>query len=175
LKEWWINTPEPFALGETGDIHLHYSDEIELSEPKFTVRLPDGTEQVLSANKMSGKGAGFTTSYTPSAPGNHHLTVKRETPNGSVFLKHLIHVPQTAKELATTKAKPQTLTELARITGGSMHANNSNHDWVNELATIETNVIHFRDRSLWDRWWVLLILVLLLSAGWYLRRKWGFA
>jgi hypothetical protein len=71
--------------------------------------------------------------------------------------------------------RPGLLREVADATGGRFARVT---DRLPDLPLAAAEVVEVgrrEDHPLWDRWWALALLALLVGAEWTLRRRWGHA
>ena len=76
-------------------------------------------------------------------------------------------------EYQRTTADRQLLYKIARASGGALVPADSLGELAQSLQFADRVVTHKRDLALWQRWPLLLLLVLTLSAEWYLRKRKG--
>jgi len=172
-----IQLPKRCVASITAPVTITYSEHFQPSgPPTLTVTSPNGVKDKLSVTSNTASNyASFLSSFVPSSPGKHMLTLRTETTDGPAFYKQLVYVSEVGQELSSTKAKPDTLKQLSAITGGKVIRMHKGDAWVDLFSQWEHQVTRYQDRSIWDRWWALLILITLLSLDWFMRRRWGFA
>ena len=79
------------------------------------------------------------------------------------------------RELENPVASPAVMKNLAEVTGGRALLPEELPSLISELARKKetlVDVIRIR-RSLYDQWPVFITFILLLTAEWFLRKKWG--
>jgi hypothetical protein len=81
------------------------------------------------------------------------------------------------RELVDLRARPELMSELARLSGGkSLTLATTPEPQVSDLfGTPPPETVETRRRPLWDRWWWLGAILVLLSAEWAVRRLNGMA
>jgi uncharacterized membrane protein len=80
------------------------------------------------------------------------------------------------REMADLRAKPELMSELARISGGKTFAlTSSSLQDVQAFAAPPPATIEYRHNPLWDKWWWLGVVLLLLTIEWSVRRLTGMA
>jgi len=155
--------------------------------------LPDGARRPLSLvrqeNQMTGsfrdtqipgdyaievtatkKGSGvFSTEEKPgqSAP-------NEKTPD-PFLLRARFLVSQQDLELDNASADAATMESLAAMTGGQSLAPEQLSDLIKILSekTAALEIQQETKKTFWDTWPFFLMIVLLLSFDWYLRKRWG--
>ena len=115
--------------------------------------------------------------FAPPAPGAYKLlgSAKRgEQDLGKG--EDAVAVRAVGPELSDASVRPRLLEEIARITGGRTYsaADGALPDDVPLLDPPVVEVGRAKDRPLWDRWYFLAALVLLLGGEWFLRRRFGY-
>ncbi len=81
------------------------------------------------------------------------------------------------REMADLRAKPELLANLARISGGKMFSlsDKSSVQLSTVFGTPPPVNLEYRHTPLWDRWWWLGLILLLLTVEWSVRRLSGMA
>jgi hypothetical protein len=70
--------------------------------------------------------------------------------------------------------RPKLLRAIARITGGSVHTLPASS--FPDLSFVDPKVVEVgrkKNVDLWDRWWLLAVLIGAAALEWALRRRWG--
>ncbi|MBC7964476.1 MAG: hypothetical protein H7Z17_01020 [Fuerstia sp.] len=118
------------------------------------------------------RGAGqYAASFRPPAPGTYRISVP--VPESSDVLQASIDVVLPNLESQNPTLNTELLTSLTRDTDGRYLA-------VSELATLPTLlpdqsqpvVVDEQLRTLWDRRWLMFLMVGLLAFEWIMRRVW---
>jgi hypothetical protein len=80
------------------------------------------------------------------------------------------------REMADLRSKPDLMGELARISGGSTLSLSDNSSQLSTVfGTPPPAIVEYRHTPLWDKWWCLGLIVLLLTIEWSIRRLTGMA
>ncbi len=141
---------------------------------ELEVVLPDKSRQPLQA---VGEGDHVKASFRETlSPGDYEIKVTAShdgQPLGSARGRFLVF--EQDLELDNAAADLATLEALAATTGGKAMAPEQLPELVQQLAqqTEELEVRQLTKTSLWDRWAFFLVLVGVLGAEWYLRKRWG--
>jgi hypothetical protein len=88
-----------------------------------------------------------------------------------LFARALVNVVPDAREHASTAANRDLMAELARIGRGRLLVDDP-EAWSVEVDRLGSRIIEYGRRALWDRWWVMGLLLVLLTTEWGLRRRW---
>ncbi len=129
---------------------------------------------LLMPDRLHGdsRGAGqYVASFRPPAPGSYRISVP--VPESSDVLQASIDVVLPNLESQNPTLNTELLTSLTRDTQGRYLA-------VSELATLPTLlpdqsqpvVVDEQLRTLWDRRWLMFLMVGLLAFEWIMRRVW---
>ena len=113
------------------------------------------------------------TRYTPTEEGAYRVTATAALEGGDIDDRDVFVVAPDPVELRETSARRDTMAALAKAGGGELRALG---DGLEKLARTEPKVVKVnrrRDVPVWASAWLLLLGVLLPSAEWYLRRRWG--
>lgn len=114
--------------------------------------------------------------FAPPAPGPYKLKAtarKAEVELGQG--EDAVAVRAVGPELSDASVRSELLEQVARATGGQ--AFRLPLEGLPELPLLEPPVVEVgrsKDQPLWDRWYSLLVLVGLLGAEWFLRRRFGY-
>ncbi|MDH3584330.1 MAG: hypothetical protein OER86_08960, partial [Phycisphaerae bacterium] len=63
------------------------------------------------------------------------------------------------------------MAELAQIGGGRLLGDDPSA-WSVEVDRRGSRILEYSRRAVWNRWWVMALLLALLTAEWGLRRRW---
>ena len=134
---------------------------------------PDGRREQLALGAWNQAGTRWAIELTPQAEGSYQ--VELEAPGAApAQLERRFNVASVDAERLQTGARPEWLRMLARETGGEM-LDPRRPDRLPDLldlqqAALETPVAPV---LIWDRAWVMLILLALLGLEWILRKSGG--
>lgn len=109
--------------------------------------------------------------YVPSKPGRYRARVS--LPDGSEQSARFI-VFEENREAVEVAADRTYLKKLAESSGGRMLEAAEVQPFIASLKeSLRPGEARHRLVSLWDRAWVLYLILSLLALDWYLRRRWG--
>ncbi len=113
--------------------------------------------------------------FLPAAEGFYTATVAADLDGESLTEEIMFSVLQDTAEFEKPLVNETLLKKISEITGGKYHFLNGEDDlsayrFANPNVQIKSRSWSF---SLWDNWWVYGMVVGLLVADWYLRRKSG--
>jgi uncharacterized membrane protein len=150
-----------------------------LAEADFEVQVerPDGS---LVAVRPTRRGAEAVGSFADTAtPGDYRITVAARSGGESVGTATArFSVSDQDVELDQPAAEPMLLGSLAKLTANSGGVGLAPEELPDLLARLKDQAQKFEEEvvetiTLWDRWPTLLAFTGLLSAEWYLRKRWG--
>ena len=129
---------------------------------------PDGTISEISLAAEEDKPGRFVGRLLAQTPGEHRLQLM--LPDGAVIERRFT-VTAPDLEFEEVRVDLPLLTSLAEKTGGQVVS----IDRIDEIPAqlndaSETIVSNSTPRALWDRAWVILIVIALLSAEWLIRK-----
>lgn len=188
---WLVRDPDLTTLTVTAE-----PATVEPGRPVGAVvqsRLPDyqpaaGAEvRVELIDVSTGRPVGLQTATTgqdgtarvefpPPAPGPYKLLATAS--RGGVDLgkaDDALAVRAVGPELSDASVRPKLLEQLAQVTGGKFFELPLGS--LPELPLLDPPLVEVgrsKDRPLWDRWEVLIALIALLGAEWFLRRRFGY-
>jgi hypothetical protein len=88
--------------------------------------------------------------------------------------ERVFHVGGSSREFADPRLNEGVLTRLAASSGGRYLRTDQAGELADLLTSASPQVLAPVQRDLWDRPWILVVVILLLSVEWTLRRRWGF-
>ncbi len=147
-----------------------------LRDARFEARLigPDGTDQPLDLVRQDAEMQGSIRDAKAAGDYAIEVTAMHDgQPLGSARARFLVF--EQDLELDNPGADVVTMQSLASLTGGESLAPEELPALIRRLATETEDLLVEREtkRSLWDTWSTFLLLVGLLSAEWFLRKRWG--
>ena len=83
-------------------------------------------------------------------------------------------VRATSPEMVSPAPRPKLLRAIAKLTGGSVHTLPAST--FPNLSFVDPKVVEVgrkKNVDLWDRWWLLAVLIGAAALEWALRRRWG--
>ena len=119
------------------------------------------------------RGESFVAEAGPFAPGTYTVTLKNNV-GKPAELSSSIEVVSASVEKRELSADPETMRQLAEISGGAVIV-------ANDVARLPEIVrrweaareLSHQRQSVWDRWWIMAGIFGLLGAEWWLRRREG--
>jgi hypothetical protein len=145
--------------------------------PEITLTQPDGKTVSIVPAKADGNAADFTATFRPTLPGEYIATMpplngtERSVPASASFT-----VYPGQEEDANRTADPALMQQIAAASGGQALTPADLSSLPERVRAVELASRQTEDaRSLWDRGWVLALLVGALGAEWLLRRRIGLA
>jgi len=115
--------------------------------------------------------------FPPPAPGPYKLlgsAKKGETDLGQG--EDAVAVRAVGPELSDASVRPELMAQIAKVTGGKAYRLQEVSGFP-EVPLLDPPVVEVgraKDQPLWDRWYYLLVLVALLGAEWFARRRFGY-
>jgi uncharacterized membrane protein len=183
-EQVWVRLDQRrYQQGSRVDFTLGAEDEQgqPLADASFEVRIekPDGTVAPVVVTR---RGAGAAGSFADTAaPGDYRITVTARDGGESVGTATArFSVSDQDVELDQPAAEPTLLASLAGLTAESGGAGLAPEELPDLLERLKAQAAEFEEEivetiTLWDRWPPLVAFVGLLSAEWFLRKKWGMA
>ena len=119
------------------------------------------------------RGESFIAEAGPFAPGTYQVSLKNNVGKPAELLQS-IEVVSSSVEKRELSADPETMRQLAEISGGAVVT-------AKDVARLPEIVrrwdaareLSHRRHPAWDRWWLLAGVFALLGAEWWLRRREG--
>lgn len=188
---WLVRDPDLTTLSVTADpssvepgkpvgvvVVARLPDYTPAAGAKVVVELSDANTAQLVATQTvtAGDDGTLRVEFAPPPPGAYKVkavATKDDKPLGEGT--DAVAVRSVGPELADARVNATLLEELARATGGAFF------DSLNfSLADVPlreppmVEVGRSRDEPVWDRWYWLTLLILVLGAEWAVRRRFGY-
>jgi uncharacterized membrane protein len=175
-----IASPEAPQPGDSVSIDVDARDAafapVADARVEATIELPGGERRPLTLRRTAATGQ-FTSLFQPDRPGLYHVraeAARGTMPHGLLGgADRWMYVGGSDREFADPRLNEGFLRRLARDSGGRyVRAADALRvvSWLQEAARQNAAP---DERDLWHEPWAIVALVLLLSAEWALRRRWG--
>jgi len=131
------------------------------------------TQRVLETTGRTSDMGELITRVTPEVDGAYAVRAVARLPGGEASDEDVFVVAADPVELRRTAARPETLVAMARAGHGEAR---DLSDGLDDLPRAEPRMVKVnrrKDVPLWSSGWLLLIVVLIPSMEWFLRRRWG--
>jgi len=159
--------------GQETEIRFKVGEEDSLSRrkgfPSLSVFDPQGL-RIKSQLKMAGQGNEYLGSFLPEKEGTYKLKI--ETPTSRVEEYLVIASPTEGLDGIP---HPEQLKIISAATGGKLLSKED--DLLREIETYaektESRFVELRSSALWEKSYTFIVILILLAAEWYLRRRWG--
>ncbi|MGA2173580.1 MAG: hypothetical protein ABSH38_01220 [Verrucomicrobiota bacterium] len=119
------------------------------------------------------RGESFVAQAGPFPPGTYRVSLTNNVGNPPE-LTQSIEVVSASVENRELSADPETMRKLAEVSGGAVLGGSDVPRMADVVKHWEARreLLH-RQRPLWDRWWTLTALLVLLGTEWWWRRQEG--
>ncbi len=188
---WLVRDPDLTTLKVSADppsvepgrpvgvvVSARTSDYQAAQDAQVRVELFSVAEQKLVAVQTgtTGPDGVVRLEFPPPAPGPYKLLAtakKGETDLGKG--EDAVAVRAVGPELSDASVRPELMEQIAKVTGGKSFR--LPQDGLPDVPLLDPPVVEVgraKDRPLWDRWYYLLVLIALLGAEWFARRRFGY-
>ena len=175
----WVDLPQrQFQRGRrvefTVEVMAATGETVTDGVGKAVITLPDGSQEKMELTQNKGVLGGSFRETTQAGDYTLEATVKRGgMALGTARARFL--VMEQDLELDNASADAGVMDSLAAMTGGKSLAPEELPRALEQLgvegeALVETTEVK---QNLWDTWPLFLVMVGLLGAEWYLRKRWG--
>lgn len=142
----------------------------ESYKPRLTISGNNVNEE-LEPGK--GRGGYYTISIGPFEPGAYDVVLHNNTGSPSE-LRTQVEVVASSLEMRNLSADPETMKQIAHNADGGVLSQSD----IAKLPRIirdwkEQRQLSTEKNTLWDRWWILLLIIMILGWELYLRRREG--
>ncbi|KPK15573.1 MAG: hypothetical protein AMJ62_08660 [Myxococcales bacterium SG8_38] len=131
---------------------------------------PATSEEAAKVTNTDAEGELRTTLRAPDAPGAYEIIASVED---EVVAREVFIVEQSGDELADLETRPDELRGLAERTGGRLFLGIEDVPPLSELASTSRRAAGLVSKEPLSNPWFILLAILVLGAGWVLRRRWG--
>ncbi len=173
------STPNP-VLSDEGSVTL--AAEVRdksfrsVSDPHVEARIlgPGGASLTVELTPKPQEQGAYAAAWNADAPGSY-LAEIIATRDGQELGRDVVTFRREdgAAESFRTGQNRELLTRLSAETGGRYYTPNETAKLANEIQYSEAGITVRETRDLWDMPAVFLLALMLRSAEWLLRRKWG--
>ena len=138
-------------------------------QPHLTIR---GGNQAVEVEPRQ-RGESFVAEAGPFAPGTYRIALRNNVGKPGE-LSQDVEVVSASVEKRELSADPETMRQLAEISGGAVVKGEDVAHMPEVVRRWEAaRQIGHRQQSVWDRWWWMTGMLGLLGAEWWLRRREG--
>lgn len=170
---------DAYAVGESATVEARLLDErhLPLDRPEIvmTIRHEGDPDRTLTLAPQTGRPGWYRGRFVPLRPGTYPLQI--DLPGGPdserAAVRGEVRVGQADIEFRQTPLDREALRALASQSAGGDYLE---IDEAGRLADLIPNrtvsmVLSGEPTRLWDRWWTFAVLVALLGAEWFLRKR----
>lgn len=177
---WITATPRDLTPGQPTELSFGIRDEQKnpIMDATFDVAVTDPTGKVHNLTPRAGAGMSLADFTETLEPGDYWARV-RASRNGQALAGIAVtrfHVNARDPELDNPVADFSMLREISHASGGefltAQQLGKKLEDWAAD-GLPGLSLARQQQQSLWDNWFVLLLLVLLMTTEWALRKKRG--
>ncbi|MCC7051911.1 MAG: hypothetical protein IT355_01505 [Gemmatimonadaceae bacterium] len=141
-----------------------------------TVLAPDGASQSVALDWTGDRDGEYAASFIPAASGLHTIRIASASGSDTVSAAPAwVNVAEPIDEYFGAERRDALLEQLARETGGRTYSPARAAEVARDLAYSRAGATEVRRLDLWDAPAVFLLVLLLLSGEWVLRRRRGLA
>lgn len=161
----------PVTTGDPVAVNLAALSAAELAGLEVTVKEADRDLRVLPM-QWNGASRRWEGSFTAEQAGDVLVEARYRNAEGApVAARAGIAVRNESDETVAVAAKPELMEMLARETGGTVLNDGNVKEVLDGIGARSMPVTWKRAVPVWDRWWVLVPLLLVIVAEWLLRRR----
>ncbi|MBN2448382.1 MAG: VWA domain-containing protein [Phycisphaerae bacterium] len=164
------------ATGTDVRVEARVLDEqfMPLASPEIALILeaPDGSTGQTTLTAITGRDGWYAGRISFNADGVALLRVMLPGGTDDEVLMQYLRVQRPDLEMRSVRMRADELRELAERTGGQfvpIADAGALPNWIESAA--ETRTERGPRRDLWDRWWVMAVLAVLLATEWAVRRR----
>jgi hypothetical protein len=163
-----------FTLGDVVEFSGQVFDEFyhPLSEAQVELKIRGDDFELDEMINQQGNEYRFQTSGIPSGSYTYQVIAKKTDQLVGQIQGRFV-VEQLELELQETRANLSLLREIAASAGGKSWSVKEALEEIPRFRFQEQVQILTIEHILWNKWYWLLLLVLLLSAEWFMRKRWG--
>lgn len=145
---------------------------LDVPSLKAIVRPTEGAEREVVLASIPGKPGQYQGEFIPDSMGLHDVWVPEEGAEERAAAQHFKVVPSNL-EIENPRLNDPLLREIAQITNGRYLTLAEAVKLPDKIESRQQrNTISSAPESVWDRTWTMLLVALLLSLEWFLRKRW---
>jgi len=171
-------TREYFFPSEPVPINVSTFDEnyqpVQGIDLEINILTPKG--KVEKQKGVTGVGGNFSFTFNPPNPGGYQVEISAHKQDLSLGkTQEVVLVKRYNREMENLKGMPELLQKIADLTGGQYIALPSG-SWF-DFTGVKGKAVKFDKKKilpLWNLEIFLYIIIFLLCAEWFLRRRWGY-
>ncbi len=164
-----------YNVGETVEFSGQVYDEFYQPIPDARVQVEIIADSLEVADELNRQGNGFYQQNFPGLPeGTYQYRVRAEK-NGVPIgeRKGQFTVVPFFLEFQRIPADRGLMAQLARQSGGKLLRPDQLHELFRQSVFTSRARYHFSEKRLFQSWYWLALVLLLLSLEWFLRKRWG--
>jgi uncharacterized membrane protein len=172
------SVPETAEPGDAAEIAVDARDRafapVGDATVDATLSAPGGEPKPVALRPSAGAAGRFVSAFTPAEAGLYrvHAEARRgQEPLGAA--DRWFYVGGADREFADPRLNEGFLRRVARETGGQYLRASEASKVVSLLQQAVPQTLEPERRDLWHEPWAFAIMIVLLSAEWVLRRRWG--
>lgn len=173
-----IEVPDGVEPGDSVDVGVDVRDSVFKPAPgasiTATLTSPGGKTETVTFRHEAGSSGRFTAAIRPESRGLYRVSV--DARQGSAALGQSAQwflVGGGDREFTNPRLNEGWLRRIARQSGGRYVRANDVSDIASWLQSAVPTAAEPVERDAWNEPWAILLLILVLSAEWTLRRRWG--
>lgn len=153
------------------DVYNENLDPVENAHVTVSLQGIGGSQEISAQSQGNGE---YIARLQAPAPGDYRALVRAEV-NGRRIGEEtiLFSVGEYSAELANIQAQPSVLQSLAHVTGGRYVTTDSTALLVSAIQGSKTTTPITQEYELWSNKYILLLILLLLAAEWFIRKRRG--
>ncbi|MEZ0389899.1 MAG: hypothetical protein ACAI34_22665, partial [Verrucomicrobium sp.] len=142
---------------------------------KLEITEADGTKLNLAAEPSSAEAGLFEAATHASRTGAYRVKATVQDGAGKTVGETTTGwaLNPAAEEFASLTPNRPLLEKLAQWSGGKVLEVADLESWAAALPQATLPLMETRSEPLWNRWWILLLIVGLLGTEWWMRRRQG--
>lgn len=166
-----------FTEGESVSAVVLRRPELDTAEIPSVKLLDDDGNLVRTIQPIPvGEELGVYRVFVGSLIAGHYQTQLETLEEGKAVTKSVhFDVRPDLREQLEVSARPDLMQRIAEVSGGEVLALDKLSDLASKFESHieQSRPVQYRRRPAWDRWWVLIGVLLLWSISWGLRRRTG--
>lgn len=148
---------------------------LDVPAMEVTAETQDGIERALRLVAEPGRPGWYRGQYVPTETGTHalHISLPAGETGDPITIRADLRVEQPDLEYLETRLNRQSLRMLSEGSAGGAYRDIDEADHLASLIPSRSTsiVLTGEPTPLWNRWWTLTLLVVLLGSEWALRKR----
>lgn len=157
------------SLGITSRVLDNNFEPVEKEIITLKVRDPEGTESEITQSPIEGRSGLYRTDFVPKLSGDYYLSLPVEYGAKEIHLRVL----GNKREFVNCSLNQEILERISRESGGRTFTVDETKDIIREIAAARVKDAVTHSFTLWDSFFMLILVIAFFCVEWIMRKLWS--